>query len=104
MHNSSFYVFIFNVCLVKTFHIEALDGREINDLTREFLINWKASREAKKKKIKISMMSGALIPYSLTSKSLYLYFFFKKSTNLVYSHFSLLFLLFNSPFRLCMVH
>ncbi|CAI5673292.1 unnamed protein product [Oreochromis niloticus] len=45
--------------------LEALDGREINDLTREFLINWKASREAKKKKI-ISMMSGALIPYSLT--------------------------------------
>lgn len=42
--------FIFNVCLVKTFLIEALDGREINDLTREFLINWKASREAKKKK------------------------------------------------------
>ncbi|XP_063340158.1 protein phosphatase 1 regulatory subunit 42 [Pelmatolapia mariae] len=30
--------------------LEALDGREINDLTREFLINWKASREAKKKK------------------------------------------------------
>ncbi|CAI5673291.1 protein phosphatase 1 regulatory subunit 42 [Oreochromis niloticus] len=47
--------------------LEALDGREINDLTREFLINWKASREAKKKKI-ISMMSGALIPYSLTNE------------------------------------
>uniref|UniRef100_A0A3Q4I7I9 Protein phosphatase 1, regulatory subunit 42 n=1 Tax=Neolamprologus brichardi TaxID=32507 RepID=A0A3Q4I7I9_NEOBR len=25
--------------------LEALDGREINDLTREFLINWKAFRE-----------------------------------------------------------
>ncbi|KAM9332625.1 protein phosphatase 1 regulatory subunit 42 [Pholidichthys leucotaenia] len=29
-------------------NLEALDGREINNLTRQFLINWKASREAKK--------------------------------------------------------
>ncbi|CAG5895925.1 protein phosphatase 1 regulatory subunit 42 isoform 1-T3 [Menidia menidia] len=30
--------------------IEILDGREINELTRQFLINWKASKEAKKKR------------------------------------------------------
>ncbi|KAL3041088.1 hypothetical protein OYC64_011966 [Pagothenia borchgrevinki] len=44
--------------------LQVLDGREINDLTRQFLINWKASKEAKKKK---HVMSGPLIP--LTSKS-----------------------------------
>uniref|UniRef100_A0A3B5BK90 Protein phosphatase 1, regulatory subunit 42 n=1 Tax=Stegastes partitus TaxID=144197 RepID=A0A3B5BK90_9TELE len=30
--------------------LEALDGREINELTRQFLINWKATKEAKKRK------------------------------------------------------
>uniref|UniRef100_A0A672YD00 Protein phosphatase 1, regulatory subunit 42 n=1 Tax=Sphaeramia orbicularis TaxID=375764 RepID=A0A672YD00_9TELE len=30
--------------------LEILDGREINELTRQFLINWKASKEAKKKR------------------------------------------------------
>ena len=28
---------------------EELDGKEINELSRQFLINWKASKEAKKK-------------------------------------------------------
>ncbi|XP_010772693.1 protein phosphatase 1 regulatory subunit 42, partial [Notothenia coriiceps] len=39
--------------------LQALDGREISHLTRQFLTNWKASREAKKKK---HVMSGELIP------------------------------------------
>ena len=38
---------------------EVLDGRDINDLTRQFLLNWKASKEAKKKK---HVMSGPLVP------------------------------------------
>ncbi|XP_037612138.1 protein phosphatase 1 regulatory subunit 42 [Sebastes umbrosus] len=29
--------------------LAVLDGREINELTRQFIINWKASKEAKKK-------------------------------------------------------
>ncbi|KAK5850288.1 hypothetical protein PBY51_014550 [Eleginops maclovinus] len=40
-------------------NLEVLDGREINEMTRQFLINWKASKEAKKKK---HVMSGLLIP------------------------------------------
>ncbi|XP_036934197.1 protein phosphatase 1 regulatory subunit 42 [Acanthopagrus latus] len=37
-----------------------LDGREINELTREFLINWKASKEAKKKKNNGHTMTGPI--------------------------------------------
>ncbi|XP_071341359.1 protein phosphatase 1 regulatory subunit 42 isoform X2 [Trachinotus anak] len=40
--------------------LEILDGREINELTRQFLINWKASKEAKKKKNNTHMLSGPL--------------------------------------------
>ncbi|XP_070709394.1 protein phosphatase 1 regulatory subunit 42 [Pempheris klunzingeri] len=47
--------------------LEVLDGREINELTRQFLINWKASKEAKKKKNIKHMRTGPLIPYPLTS-------------------------------------
>ncbi|XP_070784573.1 protein phosphatase 1 regulatory subunit 42 [Enoplosus armatus] len=47
--------------------LEVLDGREINELTRQFLINWKASKEAKKKKNNQHMMTGPLIPYPLTN-------------------------------------
>nr|XP_043894854.1 protein phosphatase 1 regulatory subunit 42 isoform X1 [Solea senegalensis] len=43
--------------------LEVLDGREINELTRQFLINWKASKEAKMKRNN----TGALIPYPLTN-------------------------------------
>ncbi|XP_038583650.1 protein phosphatase 1 regulatory subunit 42 [Micropterus salmoides] len=44
--------------------LEVLDGKEINELTRQFLINWKASKEAKKKNNK-HMMTGPWIPYTL---------------------------------------
>lgn len=54
------YVFIFT---------EVLDGREINELTRQFLINWKASKEAKKKENNKHLRSEPLISYPLTSKS-----------------------------------
>ncbi|KAM9337206.1 protein phosphatase 1 regulatory subunit 42 [Symphorus nematophorus] len=47
--------------------LEVLDGREINELTRQFLINWKASKEAKKKKNNKHMMAGPLVPYPLTN-------------------------------------
>ncbi|XP_022600020.1 protein phosphatase 1 regulatory subunit 42 isoform X1 [Seriola dumerili] len=40
--------------------LEVLDGREIKELTRQFLINWKASKEAKKKKNKTHMLSVPL--------------------------------------------
>ncbi|XP_029004599.1 protein phosphatase 1 regulatory subunit 42 isoform X2 [Betta splendens] len=42
--------------------LEVLDGREINEVTRQFLINWKASKEAKKKNSK-HMLPGPMIPY-----------------------------------------
>lgn len=29
--------------------VEELDGKEINELSRQFLINWKASKDGKKK-------------------------------------------------------
>ncbi|XP_069007779.1 protein phosphatase 1 regulatory subunit 42 isoform X1 [Embiotoca jacksoni] len=47
--------------------LDVLDGREIPELTRQFLINWKASKEAKKKKINKHMLSGPLMPYLLTN-------------------------------------
>ncbi|XP_054478756.1 protein phosphatase 1 regulatory subunit 42 [Anoplopoma fimbria] len=42
--------------------LQVLDGREINELTRQFLINWKASKEAKKKKNNKHLMTGPFIP------------------------------------------
>ncbi|XP_053198301.1 protein phosphatase 1 regulatory subunit 42 [Scomber japonicus] len=50
--------------------LEVLDGREINELTRQFLINWKASKEAKKKKNNKHFLTRPMIPHHLTSKSL----------------------------------
>ncbi|XP_042366740.1 protein phosphatase 1 regulatory subunit 42 [Plectropomus leopardus] len=47
--------------------LEVLDGREINELTRQFLINWKASKEAKKKKTNKHLMSGPSLSYPLTN-------------------------------------
>ncbi|XP_029313802.1 protein phosphatase 1 regulatory subunit 42 [Cottoperca gobio] len=47
-------------------NLEVLDGREINELTRQFLIKWKASKEAKKKKNK-HLMTGPLIPDPFTN-------------------------------------
>ncbi|KAM4605915.1 protein phosphatase 1 regulatory subunit 42 [Polymixia lowei] len=47
--------------------LENLDGKEINDLSRQFLINWKASKEAKKKLKDERVMSGQLMAYNLTT-------------------------------------
>ncbi|XP_049912772.1 protein phosphatase 1 regulatory subunit 42 [Epinephelus moara] len=47
--------------------LEVLDGREINELTRQFLINWKASKEAKKKENNKHLRSEPLISYPLTN-------------------------------------
>uniref|UniRef100_UPI003AABF70D protein phosphatase 1 regulatory subunit 42 n=1 Tax=Centroberyx gerrardi TaxID=166262 RepID=UPI003AABF70D len=56
--------------------LEDLDGKEINDLSRQFLINWKASKEAKKKVKDEQIMTGQLIAYPLTSKSRNLVLFY----------------------------
>lgn len=61
MKNILFSVFIL---------IGVLDGREINELTRQFLINWKASKEAKKKKNNKHILTVPPIPYPLSSKAL----------------------------------
>ncbi|XP_068438031.1 protein phosphatase 1 regulatory subunit 42 isoform X2 [Clinocottus analis] len=45
--------------------LKVLDGKEINDLTRQFLINWKASKEAKIKKNYLT--KGSFIPCPLTN-------------------------------------
>lgn len=61
-----------NYCLFNFFIlIVVLDGREINELTRQFLINWKASKEAKKKKNNKHMMTGPLSLYPFMSKSFF---------------------------------
>ncbi|XP_040023508.2 protein phosphatase 1 regulatory subunit 42 isoform X2 [Gasterosteus aculeatus] len=39
--------------------LQVLDGSEINELTRQFLINWKASKEAKKNKKRTHLMAGS---------------------------------------------
>ncbi|XP_010732405.2 protein phosphatase 1 regulatory subunit 42 [Larimichthys crocea] len=44
-----------------------LDGREINELTRQFLINWKASKDAKKKKNKKQITAGPPVLYPITN-------------------------------------
>lgn len=48
---------------------EVLDGKDINEVTRQFLINWKASKEARKKKANKLMMTRSLIPFPLRGKS-----------------------------------
>lgn len=40
-----------------------LDGRDIKELTRQFLINWRASKEAKKNNAK-----NMVIPYPMIGK------------------------------------
>ncbi|KAM8822379.1 protein phosphatase 1 regulatory subunit 42 isoform 2-T2 [Spinachia spinachia] len=40
-------------------NLEVLDGSKINELTRQFLVNWKASREAKKNKNNTHWMAGS---------------------------------------------
>ncbi|KAL6097882.1 ppp1r42 [Pungitius sinensis] len=40
-------------------NLEVLDGKEINELNRQFLINWKASKEAKKNKNNTHLMAGS---------------------------------------------
>ncbi|XP_072234454.1 protein phosphatase 1 regulatory subunit 42 [Leuresthes tenuis] len=47
--------------------IETLDGREINELTRQFIINWKASKEAKKKRHKRRVLLEPLITVPLSN-------------------------------------
>ncbi|KAM6900546.1 protein phosphatase 1 regulatory subunit 42 [Xenentodon cancila] len=47
--------------------LETFDGREINELTRQFLINWKACKEAKKKRKTKDTKPGPLIQYALTN-------------------------------------
>lgn len=49
-----------------------LDGREINELTRQFLINWKASKEAKKKKNR-HLTTGPISPHPYISVSFLTY-------------------------------
>ncbi|XP_074549970.1 protein phosphatase 1 regulatory subunit 42 [Halichoeres trimaculatus] len=44
-----------------------LDGREINKTTRQFLLNWKASKEAKKIRNNQHVTNGSLLQNPLTS-------------------------------------
>uniref|UniRef100_A0A672ITT1 Protein phosphatase 1, regulatory subunit 42 n=1 Tax=Salarias fasciatus TaxID=181472 RepID=A0A672ITT1_SALFA len=41
--------------------LETLDGKEINELTRQFLIKWKASKQARRVKNNRSTLSGAYL-------------------------------------------
>ncbi|KAM6977655.1 protein phosphatase 1 regulatory subunit 42 [Aplochiton taeniatus] len=47
--------------------LEELDGKEINELSRQFLINWKASKEAKRKIKDERIMTGQLVSYPFTA-------------------------------------
>uniref|UniRef100_A0A8D3AXR2 Protein phosphatase 1, regulatory subunit 42 n=1 Tax=Scophthalmus maximus TaxID=52904 RepID=A0A8D3AXR2_SCOMX len=38
--------------------LEVFDGREIKEMTRQFLVNWKASKDGKKKKNNTHMLAG----------------------------------------------
>lgn len=51
------------------FCVVILDGREIRDLTRQFLVNWRASKEAVKNKNNKPTVSRPLIPHASTSES-----------------------------------
>ncbi|XP_066576769.1 protein phosphatase 1 regulatory subunit 42 isoform X2 [Amia ocellicauda] len=46
--------------------LEVLDGKEINELSRQFLINWKASKEAKKRSKAEFQMAPPLVPSAYT--------------------------------------
>lgn len=67
-------IYIFSVFKINIY-LEVLDGKEINEVTRQFLINWKSTKEARKKKTNNQTLPGSLIPYSVTSKwSNYLFY------------------------------
>lgn len=71
------------------FFAAILDGKEIRELTRQFLLNWNASKEARKNKNK-PLMSGGLSPHAVTGESVYcfcllqgtIYFFMAIAENL----------------------
>uniref|UniRef100_A0A3P9Q6S1 Protein phosphatase 1, regulatory subunit 42 n=1 Tax=Poecilia reticulata TaxID=8081 RepID=A0A3P9Q6S1_POERE len=46
-----------------------LDGKDINDITRQFLVNWKAAKESKKRTKKNKMLSWAVDVHPPTSES-----------------------------------
>ncbi|XP_069477242.1 protein phosphatase 1 regulatory subunit 42 [Ambystoma mexicanum] len=49
--------------IVLSQHLEILDGKEIHDMARQFLMNWKASKDAKKKsKPAITMTEHTVYP------------------------------------------
>lgn len=48
------FIFLINDSFVS---IETLDGRDINELTRQFLINWKASKEANRRRTNNQMLA-----------------------------------------------
>lgn len=58
---------LLKLCLF--FCVVILDGREIRDLTRQFLMNWRASKEAVKNKNNKPAVSRPLIPHASTSES-----------------------------------
>uniref|UniRef100_A0A1A8BZQ6 Protein phosphatase 1, regulatory subunit 42 n=1 Tax=Nothobranchius kadleci TaxID=1051664 RepID=A0A1A8BZQ6_NOTKA len=45
--------------------LETLDGKEIKEVTRQFLINWKTAKDAKRKEIVTQIPSGSLIALPL---------------------------------------
>ncbi|XP_047205256.1 protein phosphatase 1 regulatory subunit 42 [Girardinichthys multiradiatus] len=47
--------------------LETLDGREINELTRQFLINWKASKEANKRRNNNEMSAWPVVTHPQTN-------------------------------------
>ncbi|XP_012735001.2 protein phosphatase 1 regulatory subunit 42 [Fundulus heteroclitus] len=47
--------------------LETLDGREINELTRQFLINWKASKEAKERRNNDQILAWPLAAHPTTN-------------------------------------
>lgn len=55
------------VCLIVFFTV-VLDGREINEITRRFLINWKACKEAKERKKNKHVTTGLTSLCPLTSE------------------------------------
>ncbi len=45
----NYLVKLFTETVWFSWYLEDLDGKQINELSRQFLINWKASKDAKKK-------------------------------------------------------
>lgn len=56
--------------------VAILDGKEIRELTRQFLVNWKASKEARKNKKK-PLMSGGLSARAMMSESVCLSVYYR---------------------------